>query len=218
MKTANIDRMDVVALAKEFNAILSITIDVTKKATVENIIAEMQKQLVTLSPADFEPAEEGEFTFSESAKETFIALGFTLPKAPEVPTKTVEELMKELADVKEQLATAKKTGKKSAGVTKYTRQTAFVDALKAGSGTKEELVERAHKLYIAKNPNSAEESSSKHHKYFVAEVQFRYVMQCFVLYGIVEYNADTKIYSEIVETENDETETASTSHESEKTE
>lgn len=164
------------ALVVEINNVLfegDEEITIAKKDNAETLTAKIVKATrkgKLLSSSDFVESEETTF-FTTEARHTLESIeGITMPK-----------LKKE---------------KKAKGEKKerYTRSHALVDAIKAGPGNKEYLVELSDKLYRERNPD-AKESGSKHSPVFVAEVQFRYAVPALLLFGVMNLNNETGIYT-----------------------
>lgn len=177
-----IERSEVIALAKEFNNIHDLKISVKKSDDTKDIEKAIKKAVKLLQPEDF-TNEDGE-AFTTEATATLKQL---FPAEMEKLLKP-EKAEKKLPPVKANKGEDGKK-KKAAKKDRYTRSNAFVDALKKCTKkgkTKEEIVQLSHELYVKHNPDSAEESSSKHHKFFVAEVMFRYTMPALLLLEKVE--------------------------------
>jgi hypothetical protein len=144
-------------------------------------IADITGAIVELSPEfttkDFAETTAPEFRFTAEDVATLAKIGVT-PPAPKVTRRTMEGGKK----VKKATATASTPKKDS-----YTRNHAFVDALKKG-GTKKAIVADADKLYRDKNPGTKEPTGKD--PLFVSEAIFRYNMPTLLLLGIVAANAD----------------------------
>ena len=99
--SAKIERSAIVTLAKEMNAMLGVKIPVTSATNVSVIQAQIENNKSLLSSADFGNGKPGT-VLSKEAKETFILLGYKVPKTG----KKAEEIVKETATKK--VETAKK--------------------------------------------------------------------------------------------------------------
>jgi hypothetical protein len=100
--SAKIERSAIVSLAKEMNAMLGVKIPVTSATDISVIQAQIENNKSLLSSADFGNGKPGT-VLSKEAKETFVALGYKVPKAG----KKADEIVKETATKKAKTATKK---------------------------------------------------------------------------------------------------------------
>lgn len=148
------------------------------KATIATIVDGIKEISAEFTTKDFAEATAPEFRFSAEDVATLHKIGIEPPQ-PKATRRTVVAGKK----VRTPKGATTSAPKKDA----YTRNHAFVEALKTG-GTKKAIVSGADKLYRDKNPGTKEPTGKD--PLFVSEAIFRYNIPSLLLLGVVQASAD----------------------------
>lgn len=185
-KTVKPTRAQLVTVAKEMNSILAdCKIPTSNSYSVEVLVNMIKGKELELTSADFalttDDTRSADSIFSTDAIATMTAIGITIPTPP---APKVDKA-------------AAKTTRKTSG---YTRQQALVDAIKSGSGTRDEIVAKADTLYRAAHPIVISEDEIERKRQsdcdtFITTKLLRESTPILLAFGAMLYNEETKIYS-----------------------